>query len=251
MERLNADIIFMVCCYLDLGSLSSLAAALPHWSSVIFGTLKTRVWAIKMRILPQFTTVEYCSMLRSKCSTSRDGAEEESPRMNLVLCDWEGLQASIWKHVPFDMLKIAIFDVTQFGASELPQKLNKALRKITTSQLSLKFETRTEARKVLQTISFNPGSTIYLHELSFQAAKEPMLQQCSLENIRDLWFSGDVLSSDLSLLLGSRIPSLCVNCDCLRQSKAIYFKLPVKRPEKSYHIYQVYKGAKLSVFQGK
>lgn len=47
-----------------------------------------------------------------------------------------------------------------------------------------------------------------------------MLQQCSLENIRDLWFSGDVLSSDLSLLLGSRIPSLCVNCDCLRQSCA-------------------------------
>lgn len=176
MERLNADIIFMVCCYLDLGSLSSLAAALPHWSSVIFGTLKTRVWAIKMvseyyqgwswlreRALRYQLPSPHCreyeesreviemtkNLFRESCrssrlwstapclglSAARAGMEprrcasledvllvleqvgktsiQESPRMNLVLCDWEGLQASIWKHVPFDMLKIAIFDVTQ------------------------------------------------------------------------------------------------------------------------------------------
>lgn len=35
-------------------------------------------------------------------------------------------------------------------------------RKIRPSQMSLKFEKRSEARRVLQMVSFNPGSTAYI-----------------------------------------------------------------------------------------
>lgn len=48
MERLNTDIILMLCSYLDLVSLSCLSDALPQWSSLIFEKLKKRIWAIKV-----------------------------------------------------------------------------------------------------------------------------------------------------------------------------------------------------------
>lgn len=70
--------------------------------------------------------------------------------MNVVPYECESLHDSIWQYVPFTFLKIAIFDVFQFGASEVPEELNTMLRKTRTSQLCLKFEERIQARKVLQ-----------------------------------------------------------------------------------------------------
>ncbi|KAK6041808.1 hypothetical protein COOONC_20688 [Cooperia oncophora] len=222
LEVLNPDIIIILCSFLDLASLTSLAAVYPHWSSLILRSVKTKIWALKLRILPQHTTIEYHSV-----DKPRD--EEEISKRDLVEGNWEQLPRFSWENVPFHMMTIGAVDITQFGSSELPERVISVLSTVSAGQLSLKFETREEARKVLQAISFNPGSTVYLHELSFRIAKEPFLQQAKFENVKDLWFTGDMLSEDLSLLLNSDIPSLCLNSDSLRQSCVTIIKDYIKR----------------------
>ncbi|WKX90906.1 hypothetical protein Q1695_009617 [Nippostrongylus brasiliensis] len=216
LEQLGADVLFLLCSYLDLPSLASMATAFPQWSTLIYRRQMSRLWAFKLRILPQYTTLE-CSCV-DKPKPSSDGTLEDQSRISLLMGPWEDLERTLWKDMPFHMLNIAIVDITQFGSSEMPTEMNEVLSKMRTRQLSLKFETRSEARKVLQMISFEKDATIYFHELSFHTANEALLPGCRLSNVKDLWFSGDLMPDDLSLVLESEVSRLCLNSDSLRQS---------------------------------
>ncbi|KHJ83532.1 hypothetical protein OESDEN_16769 [Oesophagostomum dentatum] len=93
-----------------------------------------------------------------------------------------------------------------------------------TDQLSLKFENRKEAKKVLKQVLFNPGATLYIHELSLNVAGEPLIFPERLENIKDVWFCGDIMAADFTTLLSSKIPTLCLTCDHLRQDCVVIIR---------------------------
>ncbi|EYC22293.1 hypothetical protein Y032_0017g3266 [Ancylostoma ceylanicum] len=228
MERLNRDVILHICSYLDLGTLASLAAVYPHMSSEIFRIFKSTVWAFKMRILPQYTSMAFFSVTKPKTDSYDNKALQDTLKVNLVMGKWAELPARVRKYVPYHLMHIACLDVTQFGSATMSEQVEKILGSMTTDQLSLKYENRREGKKALERVSFNPGTTLYIHELSFCEAIDSLIPPPQLINIKDLWFCGDILPKDFTTLLYSSIPSLCLTCDRLRQDCVLIIREYIK-----------------------
>ncbi|VDO30227.1 unnamed protein product [Heligmosomoides polygyrus] len=87
-ESMNADIVYMLCPYLDLGSLFSLAAAYPIWSGVIRKYMMNKLEECELNV-----EALNCFELRHK--------------------QWELIPKSIWKEVPFGVLDIHDIEVIQ------------------------------------------------------------------------------------------------------------------------------------------
>ncbi|XGW20326.1 hypothetical protein V3C99_003829 [Haemonchus contortus] len=229
LELLNQDIIYILCSFLDLASLASLAVVFPRWSDQILRSVTTKIWAIKLRILPQHCTIQYSFLDESKNDVLKCIFEEDEVKQILLEGTWEELPNTCWQSIPFHMMNIVLVDITQFGSSVPSDEVLSVLSSVSTTQLSLKFEARDEGRKLLNAISFDPGSTLYIHELTFITAKEPLLQQAKLANVKDLWFTGDMMKDDLLHVLNSDVPSMFLSCYTLRQSLVEIIKDYIKR----------------------
>ncbi|XGW20313.1 hypothetical protein V3C99_003820 [Haemonchus contortus] len=266
LEQLNHDIIYIICSYMDLASLANLAAVYPQWSDVIWRPLKTRIWALDVIIHPQNLTLRYQSLSKPGKGLYKSVTIEDEFETNLRHCKrlptapwqrepfrlkdttaigithsesknfsvnghWEELPKAFWTAVPFHLMNIALVDVEQSRSSELTTGIVSLLSTVTTKQLDLNFETRGVARKVLQAISLDPGSTVIIceHWFPFANDKEPILQHANLANVKHLWFGGDMLPDDLSLLLNSDISSLFLISSGLQKSCVTIVKEYVKR----------------------
>ncbi|VDO85871.1 unnamed protein product [Heligmosomoides polygyrus] len=109
-----------------------------------------------------------------------------------------------WKHVPFHLMKISTVrvkvGVLHNEPTELFSEVIEVLAKITTDRLFLACNFQQEARKVLQAITFRPGSIVSLG---------PLLEKCDFSNVDDFrWATGRMMAEDLSFLFKSSIKSL-------------------------------------------
>lgn len=81
--KMNADIVFLLCPYLDFGSLSCFAAAYPQWSTAIYSHLKKKMLAIKLNL--EFGTRNS----ESKGGFPSDERRGDSPKGNVVVYNIE------------------------------------------------------------------------------------------------------------------------------------------------------------------
>ncbi|KAK5972361.1 hypothetical protein GCK32_016427 [Trichostrongylus colubriformis] len=66
--------------FLNLASLASLAAVCPQWSSLILRSVKTKIWSLRLRILPQRTNIAYHSLDKPKDKLLCDAVKEAENR---------------------------------------------------------------------------------------------------------------------------------------------------------------------------
>ncbi|VDK56737.1 unnamed protein product, partial [Cylicostephanus goldi] len=225
MDRLNRDVLLLICSYLDLGALASLAVVYPRLSNDIFRILRSTRWALKLRILPQYTSMAYISIPKSNSHISLP--EEKPIQDDLLFGQWTELRGMVRKQIPYESMHITYLDITQFGSASVPTDVKHILGSVETDLLSLKYESRVEARKILERVSFNPRATLYIHELTFEKATEPLIPT-ELTHIEDVWFCGDILPADFITLLSSEILSLCLTCDRIRKDCVVIVREYIK-----------------------
>ncbi|VDM67414.1 unnamed protein product [Strongylus vulgaris] len=170
----------------------------------------------------------FISIAKSKTDISEDKALQDNLKMNMLQEQWTELRGAIRKHVPYHLMHVTCLDVTQFDCAIVSNEVEEVLTSIRTDQLSLKYESRVEAQKILGRISYNPGATLYMHELSFNEASEPLIPPGHLLNVKDIWFCGDILPADFITLLSSAVPSLCLTCDRLREECLVIVREYIK-----------------------
>lgn len=241
MQFLNTDIVLELCARMDLGTLSSFAVAYPEWESLTHRTIQKKSWGVIASVRRGRAILEYCSLDNSKepvishlkcCgkkadneSHSEDGSnantsaftlKEKIKRALSVKRDTDFREVAelpkfAWKHVPFHLMKISTVKVGVLHnePTELFSEVIEVLAKITTDRLFLACNFQQEARKVLQAITFRPGSIVSLFLNSWLQSMGPLLEKCDFSNVDDFrWATGRMMAEDLSFLFKSSIKSL-------------------------------------------
>lgn len=202
---MNADIVYKLCPHLDLGSLFALAAAYPVWSPLVRKYMEKKKLDVVVLL---------------ECHEKVETFEYLEPLTNV----FGVLPKCVWKEVPSCVLDIRILSITQKGWSAISEDTYAVLTKITTSRLDLTFCRRSEARRVLQTISFRPHSHLSLGEQSIAPDKEPILVQSEVAHFKRIDYSGyaDMLHNDLLEALDTEIAILRY-AGVVRSVQALWF----------------------------
>ncbi|VDO19573.1 unnamed protein product [Heligmosomoides polygyrus] len=129
---MNADLVYTLCSYLDLGSLLALAAADTILSPLVRKYMEKKKMEVEL-------TLYY---------------REES----------DVLPKPVWNEVSSRVLDIYGIIITQKDCSAISEDAYALLTKITTYCLEISFHSRSEARKVLRAITLRPRSDVTLFE---------------------------------------------------------------------------------------
>ncbi|EYC22291.1 hypothetical protein Y032_0017g3264 [Ancylostoma ceylanicum] len=127
----------------------------------------------------------------------------------------------------FRMLKRKVFAFKLVGSATIPQEVEEILGLMTTARLSLKYESLIEGRKVLQWVSFNPGTILNIrqrydydhirlqpdYDQVVPETRDLQIPPSKLASIKHLSFGGDIAPNELATLLHSSIPILSLQCD--------------------------------------
>lgn len=189
---MNADIISVLCPHLDLKCLFGLTAAYPQWSRLIFRHITKKVPCVELEVRKE---VEWelhwrVGKLNSDCFGSVEYYQDEM----------EKLPKSVWMYLPFDLMNITKVVLIQDSLSSFPEELYSVLAKITTAVLYFEYGSVSEARKILQTISFQSGSNVAIVGLSEEKDEELILPWDRLANFSRLERFGFMVSMSKELL---------------------------------------------------
>ncbi|VDP36082.1 unnamed protein product [Heligmosomoides polygyrus] len=114
--------------------------------------------------------------------------------------EMEKLPKSVWMYLPFDLMNITKVVLIQDSLSSFPEELYSVLAKITTAVLYFEYGSVSEARKILQTISFQSGSNVAIVGLSEEKDEELILPWDRLANFSRLERFGFMVSMSKELL---------------------------------------------------
>lgn len=210
VETMNADIVYLLCPYLDLGSLSCFAAAYPQWSAVFHHFLRKRMPLIRLILQcgvendgeDNVQSGEGSGDLRNDTVMKYVVAEREL-ELPLSQC-WNleiELPQSAWKYVPFEAIAITGISITQKNCCPLPEEVHDLLAKVTASSLFMEFSTRLEARRVVRAVRLLQGSNVFFKDASKgYTDKEPIVHLSELTNVRRVIYLGRMVMLEKDLL---------------------------------------------------
>lgn len=183
---MNPNIIYNLCPYLDVKSMLCLSAAYPQWSAIVHDYLKKKFWKLQL-----MDFVSMCGSFDPVILLSRTGRVECKAKRE----QWEIIPVSYWKYVPFEVLNISSmeiyqFDVSKDGTIHFPDEMFDMLTRVTTSELTIKFDRCDTARRVLETIHLRPDSFVTLVDMSAELSEDSILQHSAVANCRRMDYKG-------------------------------------------------------------
>ncbi|VDP04048.1 unnamed protein product [Heligmosomoides polygyrus] len=200
---MNADIVFMLCPYLDLRSLFCFAAACPKWSGIIHEHVEKKKLELVVKLdryqcwkldgngitVSNGSAAGYCGVF------SYDARRRRDVQVGMLI----ELPNSVWNHVAFHVMDVSCVEINQTGWSTFSEDVYALLGKLSTAELKLVFRRRDEARRILGAIIFKPRALVKLDERSKGLDKEPILRKSQLASLKTVEYSGDMkmLSKDL------------------------------------------------------
>lgn len=207
---MNADIIYLLCSYLDLGSLSCFALACPQWSATVHRYLKKRIRTIRLNIQfgaennddDNFQSGEGSGDFHNDTIVTYTVGEGEF-ELPLSHCGGLGyeLPKYAWKYLPHEVIEITGISIKQKNDFPLPEEVYEFLATVTTASLFMEFSTRLEARRVFRTVRFRKEPIVFFRDVSEGPKnKEPIVRLSELKNLGHVGYVGRMMMLGVDLL---------------------------------------------------